>query len=97
MESPLPVIALILPAYNEALTIAATMEAFHRALPGMRIIVVDNNSTDATQRIASETLQRLGAAGAVLSELRQGKGNAVRRAFLEVEADIYDMSDADLT
>ncbi len=97
MESPLPVIALILPAYNEALTIAATMEAFHRALPGMRIIVVDNNSTDATQRIASETLQRLGAAGAVLSELRQGKGNAVRRAFLEVEADIYVMSDADLT
>ena len=43
MESPLPVIALILPAYNEALTIAATMEAFHRALPGMRIIVVDKD------------------------------------------------------
>ena len=93
----MPVIALILPAYNESLTIAATMEAFHRAWPEMRIVVVDNNSTDATARIATETLQSLGAPGAVLSEPRQGKGNAVRRAFLEVDADIYVMSDADLT
>ncbi len=97
LEYDIATIALILPAYNEALTIAATMEAFHRELPEACIVVVDNNSSDATATIAAETLRRLGAAGKVISELRQGKGNAVRRAFLEVDADIYVMSDADLT
>ena len=86
-----------MPAYNESLTIAATIEAFHRELPEAQIVVVDNNSKDATAAIAADTLQRLGATGEVISELRQGKGNAVRRAFLEVDADIYVMSDADLT
>lgn len=90
-------IALILPAYNEALTIASTIEAFHRELPEMRIVVVDNNSTDGTAAIAAETLRRIGAQGEVIPELRRGKGNAVRRAFLEVDADIYVMSDADFT
>ena len=97
MELIIPSVALLLPAYNEALTIAATIEAFHLALPEMKIVVIDNNSADETARIATQTLHRLGAQGQVISELRQGKGNAVRRAFLEVEADIYVMSDADLT
>ncbi len=86
-----------MPAYNEDLTIAATIEAFHRALPEAKVIVVDNNSTDKTATIASETMQLLGVNGEIITELRQGKGNAVRRAFLEVDADIYVMSDADLT
>lgn len=73
------------------------MEAFHRELPEARIVVVDNNSTDGTAAISAETLLRLGVRGEVISELRKGKGNAVRRAFLEVDADIYVMSDADLT
>lgn len=73
------------------------MEAFHRELPEARILVVDNNSSDATATIAAETLRRLGALGEVLAEPRQGKGNAVRRAFLDIDADIYVMSDADLT
>ncbi len=90
-------VAVILPAYNEELTIAGTIEAFHRALPEARIVVVNNNSRDATGAIAAETLKRLGADGEVIAEVRQGKGNAVRRAFMEVDADIYVMSDADLT
>ncbi len=90
-------IAIILPAYNEELTIAETIEAFYRELPDARIIIVNNNSDDATALIAQDTLKRLNAFGEVINEFRQGKGNAVRRAFMNIDADIYVMSDADMT
>jgi len=90
-------IAVVLPAYNEAITLADTLRAFHAALPEAQIWVVDNASTDDTARIARETLAALGAQGGVLSEMRKGKANAVRRAFLDIEADAYLMCDADST
>jgi len=90
-------IAIILPTYNEELTIADTIEAFHHELPEARLIVVNNNSTDNSAAIAHDTLKRLNAYGAVINEYRQGKGNAVRRAFKDVDADIYVLSDADFT
>lgn len=90
-------IAIILPAYNEEVTIAETIEAFYNELPEARIVVVNNNSKDATAVIARDTLKRLDAHGGVLDEHRQGKGNAMRRAFTDVDADIFVMSDADLT
>lgn len=90
-------IALVLPAYNEELTIAATIVDFHETLPEAAIWVVNNRSSDATRQIALDTLQRLGCQGGVLNEQRPGKGNAVRRAFLEIDADIYVMADADQT
>ena len=93
----LPKIAIVLPAYNEEQTIADTIEAFHAEMPDARIVVVNNNSQDTTGQIAADTLLRLGANGTVLHERRQGKGNAVRRAFLDIEADVYVLADADLT
>jgi glycosyltransferase involved in cell wall biosynthesis len=92
-----PRVVVILPAYNEAATLAATMAAFHAALPDAAIWVIDNASTDATAQIAAETLATLGAGGGVIAESRKGKANAVRRAFLELEADAYLMADADCT
>ncbi len=97
MKSMLPRIAIVLPAFNEEQTIAATIEAFHAEMPDAHIVVVDNNSQDATGRVASDTLQRLCALGKVIDEPNQGKGNAVRRAFLDIEADVYVIADADLT
>ena len=97
MKSMLPTIAIVLPAFNEEQTIAGTIEAFHAEMPDAQIVVVDNNSQDATGRIAADTLARLGANGSVIREASQGKGNAVRRAFLDVEADVYVLADADLT
>lgn len=88
---------VILPAYNEELTIADTIEGFHRALPEAAIWVVNNRSSDATEAIARQVLAQSGCAGGVLNERRPGKGNAVRRAFLEIDADIYILSDADMT
>lgn len=90
-------IALVLPAYNEERTLAATIGAFHAVLPEAAIWVVNNRSSDATADIASAMLRKLGCAGGVIDEPRPGKGNAVRRAFIEIDADVYILSDADLT
>jgi glycosyltransferase involved in cell wall biosynthesis len=90
-------LAIILPAWNEKLTIAGTIEAFHRARPDATIVVVDNNSTDGTGDIARSTMLDLGCNGVLLQETRQGKGYAVRRAFLEIDADLFVMVDADAT
>ncbi|MGC3987902.1 MAG: glycosyltransferase family 2 protein [Pseudorhodoferax sp.] len=73
------------------------MTEFHRELPHAAVWVVNNRSSDRTAQIAAATLAELGCHGGVINELRPGKGNAVRRAFLDVDADIYVLSDADTT
>jgi glycosyltransferase involved in cell wall biosynthesis len=92
-----PTVAIILPAFNEEATIGDTIRSFAAQLPDACIWVVDNNSRDATAQVACETIATLRLSGGVLEEPAQGKGNAVRRAFREVEADIYVLADADLT
>ena len=90
-------IAIILPAYNEEQTIRDTIEAFHRALPQAALYVINNNSNDKTAAISQDALHEHHIGGAVIDESRQGKGNALRRAFQDIEADIYLLADADMT
>lgn len=86
-----PRIAVIVPSHNEAATVALVVADFLAALPGACVHVFDNNSTDATVAEAS-------AAGAQEHRVGlQGKGNVVRRAFADVEADIYVLVDGDAT
>ncbi|HEX7260656.1 MAG TPA: glycosyltransferase family 2 protein [Luteolibacter sp.] len=90
-------IAIILPAYNEELTIADTMKDFFSVCPEAEIYVVDNASKDRTNEIARATYQELGCKGRLLEEPRKGKAAAVRKAFMEIDADVYIMADADMT
>ena len=84
-------IAVLLPCYNEASTIAKVVTDFRAALPEADIYVYDNNSTDGTAQVAHQ-------AGAIVRhEPVQGKGNVIRRMFREVEADCYLMADGDDT
>ena len=84
-------IAVLLPCYNEASTIAKVVTDFRAALPEADIYVYDNNSTDGTAQAAQQ-------AGAIVRhEPVQGKGNVIRRMFREVEADCYLMADGDDT
>ncbi len=92
-----PVIAVIIPAFNEELTIRETLINLHKELPNAWYYVIDNNSSDKTSEIANEILINLNCKGEVLFESRQGKGYAIRKAFQYVEADIYIMTDADNT
>ena len=84
-------IAVLIPCYNEEVTVAKVVEDFHRALPGARVYVYDNNSTDRTAELAAQ------AGAIVVSESRQGKGNVVRQMFRDIEADCYLMVDGDDT
>src|SRR5712692_10223805 len=84
-------IAVLIPCYNEAATIAAVIEGFRRVLPGASSYVYDNNSTDGTAEVAAT------AGALVRREMYQGKGNVVRRMFADVEADVYVLADGDLT
>jgi glycosyltransferase involved in cell wall biosynthesis len=90
-------IAIILPAYNEELTIADTMKDFFVACPEAEIYVIDNASKDRTNELARSAYQELGCKGRLLEERRKGKAAAVRKAFLEIDADIFVMVDADMT
>jgi glycosyltransferase involved in cell wall biosynthesis len=84
-------IAILIPAYNEEQTITKVIADFQRVLPEADIYVYDNNSKDKTNELAR-------AVGAhVVFEPRQGKGNAVRSMFREIDADYYIMVDADDT
>lgn len=86
-----PHIAVILPCFNEEAAIADVIDKFRCALPSAVVFVIDNASTDKTAEIAR-------AAGAIVrSEPRKGKGNAVRRAFADIDAEIYVMADGDGT
>ncbi|WP_346675639.1 glycosyltransferase family 2 protein [Enorma phocaeensis] len=84
-------IAVLIPCYNEALTIGKVVDDFRRELPEADIYVYDNNSKDDTGDIAR-------AHGAIVKlEPRQGKGNVVRQMFRDIEADCYLMVDGDDT
>ncbi|MDE1149516.1 MAG: glycosyltransferase family 2 protein [Azospirillaceae bacterium] len=86
-----PVVAVLVPCYNEEAAIAKVVADFKAALPGATVYVYDNNSKDRTVEVAR-------AAGAVVrSEPLQGKGNVVRRMFADIDADVYVMVDGDDT
>ena len=84
-------IAVIIPCYNEALTIGKVVEDFRRELPEASVYVYDNNSTDGTAEIAN------GSGAIVRNEPRQGKGNVCRQMFRDIDADCYLMVDGDDT
>lgn len=90
-------IAVIIPAYNEELTIAGTLRDFHEFLPGACFYVVNNSSTDRTEACAAEVYRHRKIRGQILKEGRKGKALAVRHAFQSISADIFVMVDADCT
>lgn len=84
-------VAVLIPCYNEAVTIGKVVDDFKRVLPDADIYVYDNNSKDDTAAIAEDH-------GAIVrTEPRQGKGNVVHQMFREIDADYYIMVDGDDT
>src|SRR5829696_997444 len=84
-------VAILIPCYNEELTIGDVVRQFRAELPDSTIYVFDNNSSDRTVEEA-----RL-AGATVFHEKRQGKGYVVQTMFQEVDADVYIMVDGDGT
>ena len=84
-------VAVLIPCYNEEVSVGLVVKAFQAALPAAMIYVYDNNSSDRTVEAAKE-------AGAIVRlEPQQGKGNVVRRMFADIDADIFVLVDGDNT
>lgn len=84
-------VAVLVPCYNESLTVQKVVADFRSALPGADVYVFDNASDDGTAALARE-------AGAHVRAVRfRGKGHVVRRMFADIEADVYVMVDGDDT
>lgn len=84
-------IAVLIPCYNEELTVEKVVTDFKKELPEADVYVYDNNSKDRTAELARK------AGAIVVPEYRQGKGNVVRSMFRDIDADIYVMVDGDDT
>lgn len=86
-----PHIAAIVPCFNEEAAVGKVVADLTEAVPGITVYVYDNHSTDRTAAVAAQ-------AGAIVrTEQRKGKGNVVRRAFADIDADIYVLIDGDDT
>ena len=84
-------IAVLIPCYNEEMTVGDVVTQFRTQLPSATVYVFDNNSSD-------HTADRAIAAGAtVFHEQRQGKGYVTQAMFRQVDADVYVMVDGDGT
>lgn len=84
-------VAILIPCYNEALTIGQVIDKAREVMPQAQIYVYDNNSTDGTAEVAAQH-------GAIVGrEYRQGKGNVMRTMFKQIDADCYVMIDGDDT
>ena len=84
-------IAVLIPCYNEELTISRVVNDFQKSLPEATIYVYDNASTDNTSKVATK------AGALVFQESNKGKGNVVRRMFADIESDVYVIVDGDDT
>lgn len=84
-------IAVLIPCYNEGLTINKVVNDFRKILPQATIYVYNNNSTDNTEQEA------VNSGAIVRKETEQGKGIVVLRMFRDIDADYYLMVDGDDT
>jgi len=92
----MPIIAVLIPCYNEEMTVKKVVEDYRRVLPSAFIYIYNNNSTDHTLEIAQK-LADVDANIIIRNEYRQGKGNVIRSMFRDIDADCYLMVDGDDT
>jgi glycosyltransferase involved in cell wall biosynthesis len=84
-------LTIIIPCYNEEVTITKLILRIKKSYPELRILVIDNSSSDQTASNARK------AGAEVIHEIRKGKGYAVRAGFLSSKTQFVVLIDGDLT
>jgi len=95
------VVDIVIPVYNEAVDLAASVHRLDAYLAGSfpypyRIVVADNASTDCTWQIAVELTANLPHVEALHLDAK-GRGRALREAWLTSTADVVAYMDVDLS
>ena len=93
-----PRVAVLVPAYNEETVIVRTVRSVLRSdYKNMRIIVIDDGSTDGTYEVARQAYAAEMATGAItiLTKPNAGKAEALNYAINQLDEDIYVGIDAD--
>ena len=92
-------LTLILPCYNEAERLPATLQRFLSHLPPdpeeVEVLVVDDGSTDGTVAIAEAAARRDRRVRVIPSRPNRGKGYVVRTGMLAARGDVVVFTDAD--
>lgn len=100
MSQPRPHLAVVIPAYNEDQRIQRTLEATAAYLDKQpyeyQVIVVNDGSTDGTNRVVNEFCADHPPFKLLAYEPNRGKGYAVRKGMLQANADLELFCDADL-
>jgi glycosyltransferase involved in cell wall biosynthesis len=85
-------VSFLIPAYNEASTIAEVLDRIEALAIDRQAIVVDDGSTDGTAEIVEQRQD-----GTVLiRQANRGKGAAIRAAIPHIDGDIAVIQDADM-
>ncbi len=91
---------MIVPAYNESVRLPKTLARLHEYLSDQTypwsVVVISDGSTDDTPRIVNDFGIKHPQFTLIDSQPNRGKGFVIRRAMLEVDADLLLFSDADL-
>jgi dolichyl-phosphate beta-glucosyltransferase len=95
-----PRLAVIVPAYNEESRLPKTLQRLHEYLSAQpyswSVVVVSDGSADSTVNVVTTFAREHPHFAVIDSQPNRGKGFAVRRGMLDVDAEYLLLSDADL-
>ncbi len=97
-----PSLDVVIPVYNEQVDLEPSVARLRQYLQGecpyrWRVVIADNASVDATPQIGEELAARWPQETAYVRLPQKGRGRALRRAWMESEADVACYMDVDLS
>jgi len=95
-------LSIIIPAYNEEKRLGDSLEKIYNFLKdknfNYEIIVIDDNSTDSTSKVASLSILNQNNRMKILNNPKNtGKGYSIKRGIMEAKGEYILFSDADLS